>query len=122
MATIAITSEAELVEAVRAARDAGRNLEIIVAGPKRGLGRPVTADDVLDLSGLSGITAYEPEELVLTAQANTPPPKIEAAIAERNQRLAFNPPDWGSLFGPPARAGTLAGERSADPPGRPGVP
>ncbi len=114
MSTIAITREADLVEAVCAARDGKRTLEIFGAGTKRGLGRPVEADDVLDLSGLSGITAYEPEELVLTAQAGTPLVEIEVAIAEKNQRLGFDPADWGPLFGAPAQAGTIGGALSAD--------
>lgn len=114
MATISITSEAELIEAVRAARDNRRRLELVGAGTKRALGRPVEADDVLDLSGLSGILSYEPEELVLTVQANTPLAEIEAVIAEKNQRLGFDPADWGPLFGAPARAGTIAGALAAD--------
>ena len=82
MATIAVTNEDELVDAVRAAR-ARRTarLRLSARGTKRGLGRPVEADDVLDLSGLSGIVAYEPEELVLTARAATPLAEIEAALA-----------------------------------------
>ena len=114
MATIAISSEEELVEAVRAARDGGRTLEIVGAGTKRGFGRPVAADDVLDLSGLTGIVAYEPEELVLTVRAGTPLAEIEALLAEKNQRLGFDPADWGPLFGAPAGAGTIAGALSAD--------
>ena len=37
-------------------------------GSKRALGRPAQTDVTLDLSGLSGVTLYEPEELVLSAQ------------------------------------------------------
>lgn len=114
MSTIAITNEAELVEVVRATRDAGRTLEIIGAGTKRVLGRPMQADDVLDLSGLCGIVSYEPEELILTAQAGTPLAEIEAAIAEKNQRLGFDPADWAPLFGAPAQAGTIAGALATD--------
>ena len=36
------------------------------------LGRPELADDVLDMSGLTGILSYDPAELVLTARAGTP--------------------------------------------------
>jgi glycolate oxidase FAD binding subunit len=114
MATIQVTSEDELVEAVRGAREDGRRLEIAGRGTKRGFGRPVEADDMLDLSGLSGIVAYEPEELVLTARAGTPLAEIEAALGEHDQRLGFDPADWGPLFGAPAGASTIAGALSAD--------
>jgi len=114
MATIPISTEDELVAAIRDARGAGRKLEVVGAGTKRNYGRPLDTSDVLDLSGLSGIAAYEPEELVLTARAGTPLAEIEAVLAERHQRLGFDPADWGPLLGAPANAGTIAGALSAD--------
>ena len=84
-------------------------LEIIGAGSKRGLGRPVNSGGLLDLSRLSGIILYEPEELVLTAAAGTPLAEIEQALAGRKQMLAFEPPDLGPLYGGPAGQGTLGG-------------
>src|SRR5689334_8770613 len=104
MARISVSSEAEVVEAVRAARDSRRTLEILGAGTKRGFGRPVDCDDVLDLSGLRGIVAYEPDELIVTVRAGTPVAEIEAALAEKNQRLGFEPAGWGPLFGARANA------------------
>ncbi len=41
-----------------------------------------------------GIVDYEPSELVLTARAGTPVAEIEAALAERGQMLAFEPPHF----------------------------
>jgi glycolate oxidase FAD binding subunit len=114
MARISVSSDADVIEAVRAARDSRRTLEIVGAGTKRGFGRPVHCDDTLDLSGLSGIVKYEPDELVITARAATPVPEIEAALAEKNQRLGFEPADWGPLFGAPAGVATIGGVLSAD--------
>jgi glycolate oxidase FAD binding subunit len=114
MARISAGSEADVVEAVRAAREAKRTLEIVGRGTKRGLGRPIECDDVLDLSGLSGISKYEPDELVITALAGTPVAEIEAALAEKNQRLGFEPADWGPLFGSPANSATIGGALAAD--------
>lgn len=114
MTTISIASEAELTEAVRAARDTGRTLEILGAGTKKDYGHPVAADDVLDLSGLSGIVSYEPEELVLSVRAGTPVAEVEALLEEHHQRLGFDPADWGPLFGTEARQGTIGGALSAD--------
>lgn len=99
--------EAESAIADAVARN--RRLELIGTGSKRGVGRPVAADTVLDLSGLRGVALYEPEELVLTAGPGTPMAEIEALLAQRGQELAFEPPDLGPLYGGAAGAGTLGG-------------
>jgi glycolate oxidase FAD binding subunit len=58
----------------------------------------------------SGILEYQPEELVITACAGTPLKEIEAALKEKNQVLAFEPPHFGehATFGGAIAAG-LAG-------------
>ena len=114
MATFPVTSEADVLEVVRAARESSRTLEIVGHGTKRGFGRPVECEDVLDVSGLSGIVSYEPDEMIITARAGTPVAEIEATLAERNQRLGFEPADWGPLFGAPANFATIGGVLSAD--------
>jgi len=43
-----------------------------------------------------GIVSYEPSELVITARAGTPLSAIEAALAENDQMLAFEPPHFGA--------------------------
>ena len=55
----------------------GKTLEVVGRGSKRGIGRPNQSDITLDLSALSGVTLYEPEELVLSARAGTPISEIE---------------------------------------------
>lgn len=64
----------------------------------------------LDTRPYSGILEYQPEELVITACAGTPLKEIEAALAEKNQVLAFEPPHFGhnATFGGTIAAG-LAG-------------
>ncbi|WP_250539065.1 FAD-binding protein, partial [Caballeronia sp. INML3B] len=69
----------------------------------------VEAGAILDVSALSGIVKYEPEELVLTLRAGTHIAEIEAALAEKNQMLGFEPADWGPLFGARAGGATAAG-------------
>jgi glycolate oxidase FAD binding subunit len=102
--TLRPRDEADLAEIVRAHPNA---LEPIGSGSKRTIGRPVRAD-VLDLSALSGVIDYRPEELVLTARAATALPDLQRTLAERNQRLAFEPPDLSTLLGVRAPA-TLGG-------------
>ena len=99
MLTFRPETEAQLVEAVQAAIAERRRLEILGLGSKRAIGRPVQADAVLDLSGLKGILAYDPAELVLTARAGTPLSEIEAAMGEARQHFAFEPFRPAALLG-----------------------
>lgn len=64
----------------------------------------------LNTGSYSGILEYQPEELVITACAGTPLKEIEAALKEKNQVLAFEPPHFGehATFGGAIAAG-LAG-------------
>ena len=64
----------------------------------------------LHTGSYSGILEYQPEELVITACAGTPLKDIEAALTEKNQMLAFEPPYFGqaATFGGVIAAG-LAG-------------
>jgi len=97
--TLKPDTAAQAAEAVRWALSAEEPLEVLGSGSRRGLGRPVQAAHALDLSSLSGVVAYEPEELVLTAQAGTPMDLIRPLLAERGQHLAFEPPEGGTLGG-----------------------
>jgi glycolate oxidase FAD binding subunit len=102
------TDIAELREAVAGALAAEEAVELVGGGSKRDIGRPLQTPHVLDLSRLAGIRDYAPNELVLTAGAATPLAEIEAALAQHNQMLAFEPPDWRGLLGSDA-APTLGG-------------
>ena len=92
----------------------GKALEIVGQGSKRAIGRPAQSDLTLDLSGLTGVTLYEPEELVLSARAGTPIAEIEALVAANGQQLAFEPMDYGPLLGGDAGRGTIGGVLAAN--------
>ena len=89
-------------------------LEVVGHGSKRALGRPAQFDATLDLSDLSGVTLYEPEELVLSARAGTPIAEVEALVASKGQELAFEPMDYGPLLGGPTGRGTIGGVIAAN--------
>ena len=84
-------------------------LEIIGQGSKRALGAPMQVAHTLDVSGLSGITMFEPEELVLSAKAGTPLKEVHTLLEKHNQELQFEPMDLGPLLGQATGAGTLGG-------------
>jgi len=54
----------------------------------------------LSVAAYRGIIDYEPSELVITARAGTPLAEIEAALRERGQMLAFEPPHFDQLPSP----------------------
>jgi len=104
----------ELRAVVEWAAAEGMPLELAGGGTKRGFGRPVQATHSIEFSALSGVTLYEPEELVLSARAGTPLAEIEALLAERRQALAFEPADLGPIYGVPAGKGTIGGMLAAN--------
>jgi len=104
----------EVEEAVRWALGDGKTLELIGQGSKRALGRPGQTDLTLDLSALTGVTLYEPAELVLSARAGTPLAEIEKMLGDNNQELAFEPVDYGPVLGQPAGQGTIGGVIAAN--------
>ncbi len=107
-------SSAEVRDIIRAAQTDKKSLEILGVGSKQGWGRPMKTSAQLDLSQMSGITLYEPEELVLSAAAGTPMTSIHQALAQHQQQLAFEPPDFSPLFGGAVGNGTLGGAIAAN--------
>lgn len=115
MTDIAAHSEADVVEAVGAAREWKSPLNIVGARTKRNLGRATASwGTVLDLSALKGIVAYEPDELILTVLPGTPVAEIDALLAAKHQRLGFDPADWGALFNCKAGSATIGGVVASD--------
>ncbi len=114
MTTFAPTTAAETLSAIQWALSEEAPLEIIGHGSKRGIGRPLQTEHTLDLSKLTGVTLYEPAELVLSARAGTPLAQIEKLLADNGQQLAFEPMDYGPLFGHQPRQGTIGGVLAAN--------
>jgi glycolate dehydrogenase FAD-binding subunit len=100
----------DLVAALRGAHDSRTPLRIRGAGSKDFYGG-MLAGEVLDVATHAGIVAYEPTELYVTAKCGTPLAEIEAALAEKGQMLAFEPPHFsGATVGGCVAAG-LSGPR-----------
>lgn len=73
---------------------AKRPLRIRGGGTKDFYGQSLDGD-TLDTRAYAGIVDYEPTELVITARCGTPLAEIDAALAQHNQMLAFEPPHFG---------------------------
>lgn len=54
---------------------------------------------MIETSGLHGVRLYEPGALTLVVGAGTPMDDIDTILAEKNQRLAFEPMDHRALLG-----------------------
>jgi glycolate oxidase FAD binding subunit len=104
----------EVEQAIQWALGNGKTFEVVGAASKRAIGRAAQWDATLDLSGLCGITLYEPEELVLSAKAGTPIAEVEALAAASKQQLAFEPMDYALLLGGDAGSGTIGGAIAAN--------
>ena len=103
------TDQGQVEEAIRWAAAEETPLEIGAGATKRGLGRPLQADILLDLSALRGIGLYEADELVMSAGPATPVAEIEQLLATQNQQLAFEPADLGPIYGAARGTGTIGG-------------
>ena len=108
-----IDNPAQVVEFVRTAHESRSPFEIVSGGTRRAVGKPLGDLPLLDVSSLSGIVKYEPEELILTAAPATPLTEIHAVLATKGQRLGFDPADWSQLLGSNGVA-TLGGAASCD--------
>ncbi|AYM74727.1 glycolate oxidase subunit GlcE [Janthinobacterium agaricidamnosum] len=80
---------------ILASSAAGKLLRLRGGGTKDWYGQQLDGE-VLDTRAYAGIIDYEPTELVITARCGTPLAEIEAALAARNQMLAFEPPHFGA--------------------------
>jgi glycolate oxidase FAD binding subunit len=91
----------DLIDRVRDAAERRAPLDICGGGTKRFYGE-VPTGTAPDVTGLSGVTSYEPTELVVTARAGTRLTELEALLQARGQYLPFEPPRFGG-------AGTVGG-------------
>lgn len=108
-------TEDEVAHLVAEAARTESPVEVRGGGTRSGLGRPLQTASTLSLAKLAGITNYDPTELVMAARAGTPLEEIEAALAENNQMLTFEPMDHRPLYGAdgtPTIGGVFAGNIS----------
>ncbi len=84
-------------------------LEIIGSNSKKFIGYNLQTAKTLDISNLSGIVEYLPEELYIKVKAGTLLSLIEETLDKKNQQLAFEPIDFGFIQGGKSDKGTIGG-------------
>ncbi|CAG9176269.1 hypothetical protein LMG23992_03193 [Cupriavidus laharis] len=97
-------------DAVRHASETRTPLRLRGGGSKDFYGQAMDGE-LLDTRAYHGIVEYDPAELVITARCGTPLAEIEAALAEKRQILAFEPPHFAAAGQP--SAATLGGAVAA---------
>jgi glycolate oxidase FAD binding subunit len=100
-------SEEAAAHIVHTAAAVGVSLSIEGGGTRRVGLKPEDAD-TLSTRNLIGIVAYNPAEMTMTTKAGTPLEEIEAALADKRQVLAFEPPDMRAVLGRSGRS-TIGG-------------
>ncbi|PTM38855.1 FAD-binding protein [Bosea sp. 124] len=93
------TTEAQACAIVKSVIGSGTPLSLAGGNTRAGLGRTTQTQSTLSSAGLSGITIYEPAEMVIGARAGTPLALVQATLAERGQMLPFEPMDHRALLG-----------------------
>jgi glycolate oxidase FAD binding subunit len=88
----------QIIDRIKTAAHDKTPLRIRGGGTKDFYGQSLRGE-ILDTTALSGITSYEPSELVVTVRAGTPLAELEAVLAEKNQCLPFEPPHYGLTWG-----------------------
>ncbi len=94
----------DLQERVGSAAESKTPLQLIGGNSKEFLGR-VPAGEPLMVNAHKGIVDYSPSELVVTARAGTTVSELQNLLAEENQVLGFEPPEFQ---GQATLGGTLA--------------
>lgn len=92
-----------------AIRDASGPLAIQGGGGLSGFGRPAQAEATLKLDRLTGVAEYSPSELYAGFHAGETLADARAALAEKQQRLPFDPPDLTGIFGVADAPATIGG-------------
>jgi glycolate oxidase FAD binding subunit len=89
-------------------------VEIVGLGSKKFIGNKLQCSKILNLSNLSGIIEYFPEELYIKVKACTPIIEIEKKLNENDQQLAFETLDFGYIVSGKSNKGTAAGSVSCN--------
>jgi len=108
------SNEREISNIIKEIYNKNLPIKIIGTNSKNFIGNKLQCTKVLDLSSLSGIVEYLPDELYIKVKAYTPISLIEETLEKNNQQLAFEPIDFGYINDFKSNKGTAAGQLSCN--------
>src|SRR3954453_4963369 len=73
-------------------------LNLVGGGTKADIGRPAQTAATLSSAGLTGVTLYEPAEMVIGARAGTPLAEVVQTLAKKAQEPPLEPMDHRPLL------------------------
>ena len=91
--------EADAVATVQDLRARKAPVTLAGQGTKAKIGLPAQDELTLSARAMSGVTLYEPAEMMIRALPGTPVKELEATLADKGQRLPFEPMDYRVLLG-----------------------
>ena len=106
--------ENDLQEIIKYCYKKNLPIEIVGRGTKSQIGKKLQCAKTLDMSDISGIIDYKPEELYITVKAGTPIKTIQNELKKNNQHLAFEPVNFSELFKKDSNEGTIGGTLSCN--------
>jgi len=107
-------NENDLQEIIKYCHKKDLPIEIVGAGTKNQIGKKLQCAKILDMSNISGIVEYKPEELYITVKAGTPVKTVQDELKKNNQHLAFEPINFSELFKKDSNEGTIGGTLSCN--------
>ena len=84
-----------LIEQVAQAVHSDSPFAIVGGGSKRFMGRKTELDEI-NVGEHRGVIAYDPSELVITARAGTTIAELEQVLAEKEQMIPSDPPQYSA--------------------------
>ena len=107
-------NENELQQIIKYCYKKDLPIEIVGARTKNNIGRKLQCAKTLDMSNISGIVDYKPEELYITVKAGTPIKNVQDELKKNNQYLAFEPINFSEIFKKSSNEGTVGGTLSCN--------
>jgi len=107
-------NENDLQEIIKYCYKKDLPIEIVGSGTKSEIGKKLQCAKILDMSNISGILEYKPEELYITVKAGTPIKIVNDELKKNNQYLAFEPINFSEIFKKDLNEGTIGGTLSCN--------
>ena len=109
---VAPSSVEDLAVILKSATEDQRVVNVVGGATRQGYGSPPPPDLVVEMSGLSGIEEWDPDDLTVTVGAGTRVAELEAALAERSQTAVLPEVPGASTVGGLISAGVSSLRRA----------